>query len=88
MVMVQFSYFPLTPALSLQGRGGEHSLPLEGRAREGGYVGRGQERCETEPRPTGSSLDTSREKMIHLIRFDLFHNINDERRRTDKGRVQ
>ena len=28
--------FPLTPALSLQGRGSEHSLPLEGRAREGG----------------------------------------------------
>ena len=28
--------FPLTPALSLQGRGSEHSLPLEGRMREGG----------------------------------------------------
>ena len=37
---------------------------------------------------TGSSLDTSREKMIHLPRFDLFHNINDERRRTDKRREQ
>ena len=30
-------FFPLTPALSLQGRGGEHPLPpVRGRAREGG----------------------------------------------------
>ncbi len=35
-----------------------------------------------------SLLDTSREKMIHLIRFDLFHNIGDKRNQTDKGREQ
>ena len=41
---------------------------------------------DTDRGPPGSSLDTSREKMIHLTRFDLFHNINDEKSRTDKGR--
>ena len=34
------------------------------------------------------SLDTSRVKMIRLTRFDLFHNIDDERKQTDKGREQ